>query len=443
MPKMRRYNYGMRHNWETHNETGRLTPTFLQYVTPLDTWGGIQTILGRMSPLNKPVFGQFHYDQYLFYIPIQAIWNKSTLSFNEEFRDVITGQDTSYTWPSKNISAVLGDNVRNNIEHMFGLGLKGAAQGDINVSALPRMAYNHVVNKFFLDGRVDTELTIDTTSTLHACKFKGSQYFQTLMTDVEQGARVTIDTSASTLNINEVSDAMKSQRYAELKERYGEEYEDILKLHGVNPSSMAREEAQLVGKGSTQVGISEVLATATSAGENTGEYVGHGIVVGKMAVPKRLYLDYGLLIGVSVLRPRLMLRNVKEPHWDVKTPEDMYNRFNVGKTHKNVLGETISTIASDAQRAATYAYSPYYHWLRKTQDICTSMYNTDDTYIDQIMAKNAGSAASTIDDYQTVGQVAQADYDYLFQDSAQPHMFTRVMNSIGKRSQIPPERTTT
>ena len=86
---MKRYRYPMSHNWDTTQDIGNIVPTFAQYVTPLDTWSGNQVTVGRMSPMNKPVFGDFYHDQFLFYVPLQAIWNENALSGYGDFRDAI------------------------------------------------------------------------------------------------------------------------------------------------------------------------------------------------------------------------------------------------------------------------------------------------------------------------------------------------------------------
>ena len=125
-----------------------------------------------------------------------------------------------------------------------------------------------------------------------------------VQSDIELGAAVTVDTSGSTLGVDAIQDSIRESRYKQILEKYGTEYEDLLKLHGINPSSLAREEVQLVARNSTTVGVSEVMVTATSASENSGEYVGHGIAINKMNVRPRLYIDYGILMGLSVLSPR-------------------------------------------------------------------------------------------------------------------------------------------
>ena len=83
----RRYYYGHKHNWDTTQNIGALTPTFYKFHTPLDTWGGKQTVIARMSPLDKPVFGEFYYDQYLFACDLVDLWSKEN-GFSTNFKDV-------------------------------------------------------------------------------------------------------------------------------------------------------------------------------------------------------------------------------------------------------------------------------------------------------------------------------------------------------------------
>jgi hypothetical protein len=436
---MKRYKYGLKHNWDTTMKIGHLVPTFMQYVTPLDTFGGMQTAIGRMAPMNKPVFGEFYFDQFFVYVPFQAVWNKSMGTFDEEFRDVITNQDVSYTWPAATDTNNVGGSDVFKIEHYLGLGLAGTGLTDITYSALPRYAYNHAVNKFFLDERTESERSLSTT-TLKSVRYKGENYHNTIADDIEQGSTVTIDTSNSTLDVNEVTDAIREQRYAEIKEKYGQEYEDILKLHGVNPSSLAMQDIQLIGKGSTQVGISEVMVQASSTGQDAGEYVGHGIVIGRCNVPKRLYLDYGIILGFGVLRPRFTIKNRVPKEFLVMTPEDLYHKFYAQRSHDNVLGQEISSVISVANRDAVYGYHAPYTYLRKTADVVTGRYIYDSTYDDQHLAIEQGSDGSSATTYANLNLVNYSDYNHLFQDSDEPNMYLHCKNSIGKLSQVPPHR---
>jgi hypothetical protein len=428
----------MEHTWDTSQNVGRIVPTFLQFVTPLDTWQGMQIHVGRMSPMNKPAFGTLFSDTYFFYVPLASIWREDMITSSYNFMDVISGKQTGYSWPTASVTYAKGDDTYG-IESYLGVGFKGAAQSNFTINKLPRMAYNHIYNKMFLDERNQTEVTIDSSDGLRRANFKGKGYYQLLMSDVEQGATVTVDTSGASVNVNTIKDAFNEQKYAELKERYGEEYEDILRLHGVNPSSLAREEVQLVAKGSTQVGISEVQVTATSASENSGEYVGHGIVINRTKMQPRLFLDYGILMGVNVLRPRLTLKNTIPPWADMTDHEDYYHAAYANRSHRNVPGHRISSIASDANRNATYAYEPYYNWLRSAPDVVAGVYNDVDTYDDQIMVRELGANAGAIESHANLMQVNDSDFEYLLQDTTQPDMFTHCINRIGKRSIVAKE----
>jgi hypothetical protein len=433
---MKRYKYSLRHNWNTDMAVGKIVPTFMQYTTPLDTFGGQQIGIGRLSPMNKPSFGEMYFDQYLFHVPFAGIWNEKLYpSGTEDFRDVITGQDTSYAWPTISRSEYKGDGS-NLIEHYLGLGKIVSGGASIVASKIPRMVYNHICNKFFLQGSDSSEVNLITNANLIRANYKGEGYFKTLQSDVEQGATVTIDTSASTLDIREVTDAIRNQRYKELKEKYGEEMEDVLRLHGVNPSALAREEAQLVAKGTTTVGISEVLNTSDT---DTGDYVGHGIVIGRMNVPKRLYLDWGILMGVAVLRPRQSIKNRVPKEFLVKTPEELYQRFYEDSSHWNVTGEEITTQAGDAARAAVWGYSEPYHYLRKVPDFVCGRLLDVDTFDDQFMIRETGDG-SGIETKEAVDRVVDTQYDYMFQaaDSVQPHCLLHCKNHVGKVSQIGP-----
>ena len=434
----RRYRYSHRHNWDTTADIGKIMPSFYKFVTPLDTWGGQQVSIGRLSPMNKPFYGDLYLDTFFFFVPLKDIWNRDQ-GFADEFRDIIGNKDTSYTWPLTTSSKAKSD-ANFDLHGSFGVGVRQSTEAAYVITATHSMAYQHVYNKYFMDPRFETE--IDLTSgdnNVKTASFKGQGYLQLLQNDIEQGSPVTVDTSGSTLAVQTIKDAMREDSYKRLKERYGEEYEDILKLHGVNPGSLGKEGAQLVAKGSSTVGVSEVLATAEGSTTKTGEYSGHGIVIHRTSVPKRLYLEYGVLLGVSVFRPRLGLKNRIPYEFTITDGDDLYHKFYVGNQMRNVPAQEIFSGLLAANRGDPFAYIDKYEYLRKSTDVVAGQYLVEDTYDEQIFAREHGAfGASAPDSHADMMSVNKNEWDYLFQDSSQPHVFLHHMNRVGVNSIVPP-----
>jgi len=439
--KQRRNYYPHKHTWDTTARIGKIVPSFIRPVTMLDTWGGIQKSIARFSPMNKPVFGEFHYDTFFFYVKLTDIWNKSQWpSATEEFRDVITNQDVSYNWPTLTANLATTGSVTTNLHHNgFGIGTGHSTQPTaIALSLLPTMAYNHVFNKFFRDKSYSgSEIDIQSNLGFQNANYKGKNYFYMMQQDIEQGSTVTVDTSGSTLDISDVKDAMRAENYAKLKERYGEEYEDILRLHGVN--AFNQEGPMLIAKGSARAGISEVLSTADSGTKEVGDYVGSGMVYSETNVPKRLFLEHGYILGVNVLRPRLTLKQRIDRMHRVINPEDLYHKFYVGNKMETVKNSEIFTgLSSAGDFDAAYGYVEKYDYLRTSEDVVAGDYVNTDIYDDQIMAIKMGTnGAATPTHHNYIRRVIDTQYDDLFQDSTEPHVFVHHRNNIGVSSIIP------
>jgi len=438
--KQRRNYYPHKHSWDTTARIGKIVPSFVKQVTMLDTWGGIQKSIARFSPMNKPVFGEFHYDTFFFYVKTSDIWNKSAWpAAGEEFRDVITNVDTSYNWPTINSLHQKGTQEDSLLHNGFGIGMAhSTTPTGVDLSKLPSMAYNHIFNKFFRDkSYAGSEIDINNVLLIKDANFKGKNYFYMMQQDIEQGSTVTVDTSGATLDISDVKDAMRAEDYAKLKARYGEEYEDILRLHGVN--AFNQEGPMLIAKGTARAGISEVLSTSDSGTKEVGDYVGSGMIYSETHVPKRLFLEHGFIIGVNVLRPRLTVKQRIDKMYRVTTPEQLYHKYYVGNKMDTVKDSEIFTgLSSAGDFDNTYGYCEKYDYLRTTEDVVAGDYVNEDTYDDQIMAIQMGTFGDANPDHHNyLRLVIASKYNDLFQDSTQPHIFVHHRNNIGVSSIVP------
>ena len=132
---IRRFRYGMRHQWITGARIGEILPCFFQEVAPGDTWNGRQLGLFRVSPLDKPAFSALNVSVHFFFVPWRLVF--------DEFEDVMTGVDTVTTWPND----TRGDSTDN--ENLFGqFGAGPTATGTYAGNSLPTRAYNLIFNEF-------------------------------------------------------------------------------------------------------------------------------------------------------------------------------------------------------------------------------------------------------------------------------------------------------
>lgn len=434
---IKRNKYHMRHRWDTSFRIGQITPIFREEVTPLDTWRGTSVQVGRLSPLNKPVFGMFEYEVYFFFVPYQQVWTEAEASGYGEFSDYI-GQREGYspTWPTFSHSPAKGS-TPDAIATFMGHSSRGSTQAAFSGSnMLPLMQYNHIYNHFFQDDVVSAEVAL-TSQTLRSASHKKNTILRKATDDIEKGTTVSVDTSGSTLDIPDITDAIEEQDWAEMRERYGDEHDDVLRMMGVQMPAKQNNAPELIAYGRSPVGISEVLNTSNT---DTGEYVGHGIVTNRLSLRKKLFTDYGSIIGLAVLRPSSTFKNKKEKWWHVPNETNahqyLYNPAFDKMSHDVVRAHELHGLATSATRDGVIGYVPKYEWLRHAENVVAGEYLLSDAYDAQIIHREGSENAAAIG-LEEASIIDHDDYDFLFQSATEPHMFLTCHHSIGKLSQVP------
>ena len=267
--------------------------------------------------------------QHYFYVPHRIVW--------DEFEDVVTGNDTTTPWPT-----VTQSGSTSTLLTEMGMGEVGTTK---NCNALPVRAYNKVWNEFFRDQKIQSEISLD-TNTLQSVNFPASEYLAGVRTEIQQGAEETVTVSGGTFNVTELRDAMHRQRFRERRSQFGERYYDYLLAMGIRAPSSRLDRPEHVARSRSFMGISEVVATATSASENTGEYRGHGILGMATRFPRRNFVEHGTLLGLTYLRPRLQIRHKVDPLWLVSDKDDLYQMELARDTQVPVYHEEVASFSS-------------------------------------------------------------------------------------------------
>jgi hypothetical protein len=389
---MKRYKYNMHHQWLTAPRIGELHPVFIQEVTPGDTWSGKSTGVFRLAPLDVPSYMSLNVFVNFFFVPHRIVW--------DEFEDVITGADTTTSWPTITWGAA-------QIEHWYRFGATGGTTtSPSEMNALPVRAFNKVFNEHFRNHLIETERSLDSTA-IARVRFPTSDYYGGITDEIQQGSEETIDTSNPTLGITNVTDAIRRQRIKEKRSQYGERYTDLLASYGINAPDSRLDRPEHVARGKTTIGISEVVATATSTSENTGEYRGHGIAGMNIRFPKRRFNEHGTLIGVMYARPRLQLFEKFDKHWYIQDKEDLYHPELSGDTQVVVKNREVYSTASAAD--GNFGYQARDEWLRSPRDIIAGNM--------AVTAQKPWTAHVDLSAVPTQSYLQQVqDYDHLFQD---------------------------
>ncbi len=151
---MRTTKYNLSHYIDLTCDLGQLIPIMAEEVLPGDIWKHHTTAFLRVTPLLAPVMHPVEMRIHHFYVPNRIIW--------DDWEDFITGGpdgDDTTTHPTIDL-----------------LGASTAAQGsladylgiptgsDITVNALPFRAYAKIVNEYYRDQDIVTEIGLSEAS---------------------------------------------------------------------------------------------------------------------------------------------------------------------------------------------------------------------------------------------------------------------------------------
>lgn len=407
-----------RYNW--HNQRigqigiGRLVPTYFAEVTPGDVWSGSMHKVMRLAPLDKPLYMQLNIQESLYYVPYRLLF--------PEFPEVWTGEDTTTAWPT------LTYGVAGTLMYL-NLGIPTNSLSTPTINALPIRAYNHIWNNHYRNPLLQAERDEDEVATLGQVHFPPSDYYGSLQNEVQQGTEEKVTVTAGEWTTTDARDAFANQRYKERREAYGNTYEDVLRTEfGQNLGDVRLQRAEHIARGRTVMGISEVVATATSASENTGEYRGHGIATMQTTVRKHRFKEPGCIFGVAYARPRLQLTTGLPHHFNTKSREDYYQP---GLNSDNIVTVPSSEVYFENTSYSNFAYTPRWEHLRRPFDTVIPTGDVTD------MCANVNLTSTPTLTYLQQVQT----YDHIFQSAGDSDIVYYSDNRMKKYSHIPKRRT--
>ena len=409
---IRRYPYRMHHAWVMDTPIGGLRPIFCQEVTPGDTWRGHSSGILRMAPLERPAFVALSVHIHFFFVPHRLIW--------PNFEDVITGKSEN-AFPTVTVTG-----TGQTLMRAFGLG-EPPTSGSYTANALPIRAYNLIYNEFY---QFETPVDVNTNTNVQLAHFSARDYFAGMRSTIQQSAEETVDTSGATLGVTAIRDAMHRQKFRERRSQFGERYTDLLASMGLRVPDSRLDRPEHCASARGMLGISEVVATATSTNENTGFYRGHGIAGVRVPFRRRVFLEHGSLIGLMHVRPRNMLRHRIDHQFKLKSRDDLYQQEQVRNTQVPVELDEVRSQSASGQ--SIIGYTRRDEWLRTARDTVAGDMQAD------VNGTWTASRGWTSDPSLTdVMQVPK--FTRLFQDQTTEalNIFCYFDHRIGKRSLVP------
>lgn len=350
---MKRYKYSMRHNWITAFNTGQLVPIFYQPVVPNDIWHGRSMGFFRMEPLEVPAYMQYQVFAHFFYVKFRDL--------DPDFENLVSDPDSVVSSGAPYTSSLP---AAFNIPIWKALGLPSNSTDPTSVNLFPVMAYNKVWNDMFRnEGESEVALTYNTN--LHSVSHPSSDYYGSWSDEAQHGAEEVINTGGATETVRNIRLRMKEQKERERRSKFGKEYNDVLKTdYGVESRFQQDDRPIHLARGKTVMGISEVVATATSATENTGALRGHGISSMPINFRPRRLDEHGCIIGVCYARPRLQMKYGTKVNYKPIAHQLIYN-----PTQEEPIDIVENNEVLNSGGVAIYAYKNRYEHLRKPIDI--------------------------------------------------------------------------
>lgn len=409
MPK-----YGLRHHWLTATRMGKLTPFFMAEVSPGEVFHGSTSGLIRLAPIQLPAFTQIRLHANIFYVPYRILL--------DEFPEMWTGEDTTTPWPTITYSAI------GTLWHYFGIRAISLQSPVLN--AFPVYAYNAIWNSHYRNALLQNEVALNRISgDLLQVHHNPNEYYGSIQTELAQGGSTSeqVTVSGGVWDVVDYRDAMNRQRYKERRALYGEKYEDVLRVeHGVDISDVRLSRPELVASGHATMGISEVVATASSTSENTGEYKGHGITGLRINMRKRKFPEPGILMGCVYARPRLQLMNRIDKMFLTQDIEELYQPHLVTDTQQIVSS---GEVYSEAASYTNFGYVGKFDHLRTARDTIAGFGEINDYALFKEL-----TSTPTVTVLQQV-----AEHDNIFQDQTNNRADFRMFfdHRIGKTSPIP------
>jgi len=200
----------------------------------------------------------------------------------------------------------------------------------------------------------------------------------------------TIDGSTFTsVDIADFRLTLAMQVWMERNARGGARYNEVIRVHwGVAPNDARLQRPEFIGGTKNHAVISEVLQTSAESATGTvtpqGNLAGHGIAVQSSRVGKYRVEEFGIIMGLMVVRPKSAYQDGINRQWLWRTAFDFPWPEFAGLSEQAILNAEIctQTIAQDptgVNNLNTFGYTGRYNEMRFIPDmVCSEMRTTFD-----------------------------------------------------------------
>lgn len=451
---------------------GEIVPVSVCEVLPGDSIRSSSSAFVRVAPLQHPVMHPVRQDVYQFFVPYRIL--------DENFEEFITGGDdgdNAYTLPTITSPAVTGFEAGSLADYL------GVETGVPNLPVQDYFfkAYNMIINEWFRDKDLMSELPLTSTALQNACwsrdyfngarpweqkgptvniplsgtapvvgKQTGNGALLRLGTtgaltpqralqssaagnfelgsgaeDIRLDPNGTLEIDLNTIPAIDLMDLRAGsalQRFQENRALYGSDYVEYLRFLGIRSSDGRLQRPELISKASQTIQFSEVLQTAEGE-DPVGSMKGHGIGYSRGKRATRFYEEHGVLMTLSVVRPLPVYMQGVHRAFLRKTKEDFWQ-----PEFEHIGQQAVQTreLYAGAPDGEVFGYSPRYDDYRQ---IPNKIHGEMRTLLkDWHMAREFGAKPVLNADF-----VRAVPTDRVYSVGGQDHLYMVVRNNIVAR----------
>ena len=282
------------------------TPLGYFEVVPGDTISGNVEFKVFSDTTIVPAFNRTFFDVIAVYMPYRLMWDGFT-----EF--LIHGTGTPPTVTNLN---------RINFENFYHLPKDTAGTSN---AAWQRRMYNRVWNRFVR--RADEAEAGEDDNNLLACSYRPST-FQESVPEADSLTPATIDTSGSTLSVDDIRDAFNSDHFNKIRDYYGDRYVDYLASVGVQADWSVIEEPELLTKLQKQLEYqitNPATANTTTPEGPEGNPGGYWTGNFKMKISGKFFPEHGLIGFYALPKMEVFQTEAGRPHLSFNEQEDFWS----------------------------------------------------------------------------------------------------------------------
>lgn len=406
-------------------DMGKCMPVMILEAVPGDVFDIGQQMLIRTQALLAPVMDTARATIHTFFVPKRLCWPKIDSS-GDNWETYLTGGATGLvapTPPTWNVGS--GNHDVGSMWDYAGLPTWSAANNfttaypdAIVPSALPRRAYNIIMNEYFRDQTLQTELAMTNEllfnrnwtkdfftsalptqqrGTAPALPVTGSAQWTTAPFAAPTGSTANLTASSSaagdnkiggiggatqqnniqaafnanvlnatSVNVSSLRLTIATQQLMEKTMVGGARYIEYLQaVYGTSPRNDTLDRPEYVGGVSQQIVFSEVLQTSATSTQPTpqGTMAGSGISVGQNFVGKYRCEEFGYVISILTVMPEPSYSQGIPKMWLRQTRFDEYNPYYNGLSEQGVLNQELY-LTGDGANTSIFGYQARFNEMR-------------------------------------------------------------------------------